>query len=260
MKRIICLALAATLLTAFQAMAWNNRGHSTVACIADRHLTDRARKNIEGFIGPHSIAYIASWMDYKRKVDPYKATHYWHTDYPTVESMKDANGNAVEPCNLAQVKNYWAELADFRSQSDSMNLISLRYLVHLLGDMHCPSHVRYYVNRHMKVMSDGKKVGFHAVWDALVLEVKYPGVSPEQLAEILDSSITPEEAAKRAEGTADDWFNQTAKAAQWGEDKIPSDKVLTCESFYNEAAEVAKRQILDAGLRLARVLNDIYDK
>ena len=66
MKKIIFTLLA--LLAAYgQAGAWGYHGHAAIAMIAERHLTDKAKANIEKCIDGHSIVYYASWLDNHRK-------------------------------------------------------------------------------------------------------------------------------------------------------------------------------------------------
>ena len=80
MKRVI-FALLFALIAASSAVAWDSRGHSTVAYLAERHLTPRAKANIERYINGKSIVYYASWMDYNRTDPPFDVTNDWPVDY-----------------------------------------------------------------------------------------------------------------------------------------------------------------------------------
>ena len=62
MKKVLLLAAALLMLQVDTASAWGRTGHDAIAYIAECHLTPRARRVIERYLG-HSIVYDASWMD-----------------------------------------------------------------------------------------------------------------------------------------------------------------------------------------------------
>ena len=59
MKKLLLLLFAAALsLSASEpARAWGREGHETIAKIAERNLTKRAKKRIEKYLGGHSVVY-----------------------------------------------------------------------------------------------------------------------------------------------------------------------------------------------------------
>ena len=72
MKRI--LLFAALFLAGMQAaFAWGEKGHATVAVLAERHLTPEARQAVTALLGC-SIVDEASWMDKHRKDKEYAYT------------------------------------------------------------------------------------------------------------------------------------------------------------------------------------------
>lgn len=240
------------------ALAWGGRGHSTIAALADRHLTDRARKNIQAYTGGRSIVYFAAWMDHNRRIAPYEETHFWHVDYNNDALRKDAEGNPAPPMCAYQANRVREEMTDFRSMSDSAVLINIKYLVHLLGDMHCPSHVNYPASR-AKIKLNGKKLALHKVWDSQVMGIMHPNLGAIEQAEMLD--IIPEkEAAEIVKGSVYDWFAESELASKRAVELVPEDKNLTVASYLLEAEPIARLQMQKAGLRLAFVLNEIFDK
>ena len=81
MKKLLLLLFAAALsLSASEpARAWGREGHETIAKIAERNLTKRAKKRIEKYLGGHSVVYYAKWMDEYRQTPEYAFTNDWHT-------------------------------------------------------------------------------------------------------------------------------------------------------------------------------------
>lgn len=69
MKKLLLLLFAAALsLSASEpARAWGREGHETIAKIAERNLTKRAKKRIEKYLGGHSVVYYAKWRDDNRQ-------------------------------------------------------------------------------------------------------------------------------------------------------------------------------------------------
>ena len=258
MKKLTFLLLF-TAVFSYCAMAWDNRGHSTIAYIAERHLTPRAKANIESYIGGRSIVYYASWMDFNRSTPPMDVTRDWHVDYWTDGHRTDADGNPQPPCSLTQVKRIVSEMSNFRELSDSLVNINIKYLVHLVGDMHCPVHIDFPTSRPMKIKIDNKTVKVHAMWDAYVLNSKHNGTSPMQLAEEFDI-LTSEQIAKVQSSTPDEWHNETVDVSKKVIDMIPESKKITYDNYFNEAIKYAEDRITVAGYRLAAILNSIFDK
>lgn len=258
MKKLNLLLLFAVAFSC-TAMAWDNRGHSTIAYIAERHLTPRAKANIESYIGGRSIVYYAAWMDFNRSTPPMDVTRDWHVDYWTNEHRTDANGNPQPPCSVSQVKRIVSDMSDFRSLSDSLVSINIKYLVHLVGDMHCPVHIDFPTSRPMKVTMEKKPVKVHAMWDAYVLNSKHNGTSPMQLAEEFDI-LSAEQIAKVQSGHPDQWHLETVEISKKVISMLPENKKVTYDNYLNEAIKYAEDRITVAGYRLAAILNSIFDK
>ena len=77
MKKLLLLLLFAGLLNTGSVFGWGREGHETIAKIAERNLTKKAKKRIEKYLGGHSIVYFAKWMDEYRHTPEYKFTNNW---------------------------------------------------------------------------------------------------------------------------------------------------------------------------------------
>lgn len=261
MKKFLLLLAVALTVSGTRAIAWDGRGHSAIAYIAERHLTPRAKANIEKYTGERSIVYYASWMDKNRHSKGYEMTHVWHVDYWTDDMRRDADGNPLPPVSVSQVKRIIEDMPDFRILDDSTVNINIKYLVHLVGDMHCPVHVDFPKSRPINVNVLGKKTRLHKLWDGGITAIKHNGMSPRMLAAELDTFDAQAIAAVQS-GTPDDWYEETTKAAGQVFALLPKDKkaVLTTDNYFNDAVAVVDTQIRNAGYRLAYILNSIFDK
>ena len=64
MKRFVLILLLSVF--AINSFAWNRLGHAVAVAVAQRHLTDEAKKNIEKYIA-YDLKQDASWMDIHRR-------------------------------------------------------------------------------------------------------------------------------------------------------------------------------------------------
>ena len=258
MKRFLITALLAITSTV-TLWAWGGQGHSTVAHIAERYMTKRAKNNVESYIGGRSIVYYASWMDYVRQFEPYVVTTNWHVDYWTDAERTDSEGKPMPPNHVRQINRIVADMKDdFRSLPDSLVTINIKFLVHLVGDMHCPVHIDFPQSRPMGYMVNGVRTRFHKMWDGAVISNKHKGCSPIQLAEEFDI-YTDEQIAQIQQGTPMDWHNENIVGARRAMEMVPADGVLTDE-YFDEAVVIAEERLTYAGYRLAAILNAIFDK
>ena len=141
MIRKLCLILFVAISQQLTS-AWNRVGHDAVAYIAECHLTPRAKANIERYLDGRSIVYYASWLDLVRMTPEYGHTYKWHGSTVTPECRyihrKSGNKDAVIASDMTIEK-----LRDHRNMTDSAVAVDIKILIHIIDDMHCPSHVSF---------------------------------------------------------------------------------------------------------------------
>ena len=261
MKKLFLLLLFAGLLNAGNAFGWGREGHETIAKIAERNLTKKAKKRIEKHLGGHSIVYFAKWMDEYRHTPEYKFTNSWHTAPVNAElryedSMFKEGGNAIYGLEMA-IEN----LKNFRNLTDSAVEVNLKYIIHLVGDMHCPAHIKYTThNMKYEVMFEDKyhkphKFNIHSVWDNEIITTSRIW-SVSEWADELDRSSNAEKQAI-VTGTPRDWFHDNAVACEVQFEWAKPDQRLG-QDFLNKAVPLVEQQIRKAGYRLAHVLNELF--
>ena len=259
MKKLLLLLFAAALsLSASEpARAWGREGHETIAKIAERNLTKRAKKRIEKYLGGHSVVYYAKWMDEYRQTPEYAFTNDWHTAPVGADLRKPGKGNAVYGLELA-IRN----LRDYRNLTDSAVAVNLKYVIHLVGDMHCPAHIKYTThNTKYDVLFEDKyhkphKYYVHHVWDNEIITTTRIWSVTEWAGE-LDRASKREKAAVQA-GTPRDWLHDSAVTCEVQFEWAKPDERLG-QDFLNKALPLVEHQIRNAGYRLAAVLNELFD-
>ena len=280
-KLVIAAVFAATLFSVQPVFAWGGWAHKLVAYIADSHLTPEAKATAEKYLGS-PIYDHASWMDRvpvwtKKRIPGWEQTSWWHMC--TVDRVgkkkfvlsdkRSSKGDGDLYPNLVQcVEN----LKNYRNLTDSAVTINLKCIIHMVGDMHCPSHIFYTefedcfsgvvngkkVRRHdqMKVYYNGEKTTSHRVWDGLSIREIWPeyGSDHEKFRVALDV-VKPKKREKMCKGTIEEWALQNAKDIRYVYDEItPGCKIDRDYLLKNQ--KLSKQQCLRASYRLAHILNE----
>lgn len=258
MKKSYLLLVIALTLCCNAAWGWGKMGHDAIARIAECHLTPKAKKNIERYLNT-SIIHYASWMDTHRFEAPYAHTSLWHTAWVDENNNYDPtrkpDGNAIKG-----IEDTMELLHDYKSLDDSTVVVSIKYLVHLVGDMHCPTHVKYPDINGFNIYVDNRKLSYHGVWDNYVLDsnVRWSAI---EFQHILDH-CSKREIREITAGSVRDWFHDCAVYCRQIYDLAQPEQHFKSpdvwEDFLNPALPIAERQILYAGYRLAAVLNELF--
>lgn len=258
MKRII-LSIFAGLLLCGPAFGWGREGHETIAKIAENHLKPSAKKKIEKYLGGHSIVYYSKWMDDYRRTPEYKHTNYWHQ--APVNGDLEYSDSLLHPTRLNALHALEQSvelLENYKDLPDSTVAVHLKYIIHIVADMHCPAHVTYTTyNQRYDVYMPGSDtpVYVHHIWDTHIIQATRFFSATEWAAEI--DRISKKEAAAISAGGPRDWLEDTARRCVVQFDWAKPDQKLD-QNFLNKAVPLIETQILYAGRRLAAVLNELF--
>lgn len=280
-----CLALV-TALCALSfptgAFAWGDEGHEIVAAIARGYLTPPVHSKVEQMLAadedtltPHDMLAESVWADRYRS--RHKESSEWHfvdieLDHPDLKtacfgfpaSAPVASEGPAHDCIVNKVSEFTQELASSATPA-AERLLALKFLLHLVGDMHQPLHD---ADNHDKggncvLLSLGgpRLVNLHSYWDTAVVEGL--GDDPQAAAETLTRRITPQNKVAWEKGDPQSWalegFDLAKTVAYTLGSKpgcVPDQAPLTLPPGYDKSArETAAIQLQKAGVRLAAVLN-----
>ena len=253
MKRALT-ALFALLLAAPAAFAWGPNGHRIVGRIAENHLTDEAARAVQCLLGPESLAQVGTWADEIRSDPAWKKADPWHfisiDDHETLETTaRNPDGDVLEA-----MQRFEAVLRDPQATLQAKRE-ALKFMVHFVGDVHQPLHVGRRADRggnQIEVMWFSDKTNLHSTWDSHLIDNEK--LSFSEFAEFIDHP-TLEELKTWQSGTYADWVRESkdlrARVYQIGDGK------LSFQYAYRNMPTV-KRRLLQAGVRLAGLLNSIY--
>ncbi|AEG49670.1 S1/P1 nuclease [Sphingobium chlorophenolicum L-1] len=249
---------ALPLLAATPVQAWGPVGHRITGAIADRNLSGAARAQVQMLLGVEDLAEAATWPD-DMKSDPAefwrKTASPWH--YVTVGegdhySPSDApkEGDAI-----TALKRFTATLRDARASVEDRRL-ALRFVVHILGDLHQPLHAGGGGDRggnDVKVTFFGQATNLHSVWDSGLIEQR--ALSYSEHAAWLSRSIAPRDTIDWSASGPATWLRESIALRKT---IYPADPDLSWDYVYRHRAELDDR-LRRGGVRIAAYLNAIFD-
>ncbi len=250
-----------------QAHAWGPEGHSIVAEIAQRRLSSTALAEVKRILGGEiSMASVASWADDVRyAVHP--ESYNWHfVDIPLADSKYDpvsqCAANAQGDCAIAEIDRAEHEITCASGALQRRD--SLRYLIHIVGDLHQPFHtvadntgengltVTVKFGGLIKSPPKAPADNLHAVWDSTIIkQTTYAWGSYVDRLEG-DWLLKHPEASETLDPVA--WTLEAHTSAQQMTAGLVNGAVLE-NDYYTKALPVVDEQLGRAGLRLAAVLN-----
>lgn len=233
--------------------AWGNRGHAYVAEVAFKYLDAQTKKNVVYYLDGMSIEEAANWMDAIKSDDANNHMKRWH--YINIE--KGATEMPKNENVVSMINQTLSELDAKNNLTREEIKLRILYLFHLIGDLHQPLHVGYASDRggnDIKLAFTNRgDSNLHSVWDSGIIEstnmmltdiLKMNTYTPEQLDEIKKINVFV-------------WAGQSRSYLK-NAYKINDTKI---NNFYvNENAKIIKSQLLNAGIRLAAVLEKYFGK
>jgi hypothetical protein len=204
--RALGLAVAFQLCVAFSsagpAVAWGNVAHRAIASLAEGQLTPEAGKEVKRLLtleGAAGLADVVMWADQIRRLGvPGSPEH--DVPIPFDAAGYDAARDCQNFCIVRAVPFYLAILAD-RTKPDAERLEALKYVIHLVGDIHQPLHTSQDGGGQL-VAWDTKVVYLHILWDVTIVSATYP--TPDLLA----GAIAKRAASPASCGTPEQWANE----------------------------------------------------
>jgi hypothetical protein len=281
-KPLLALAVAAALIGS-QARAWGDLGHEVTALIAYRHLVPTARAALDAVLASDTdpltagdFASRATWADKYRIA--HRETAAWHfvdiqIDQPDLKDAcfgfpisppgQWASQGPAQDCVVNKIDQFAAELKS-PSTTPPERMLALKFLIHLMGDLHQPLHAADHHDRGGNCISlsppQGAQNNLHAYWDVGVVSAL--GQSAAQIAEQLDSRLSAADIDAWTQGTPQSWAMDTFEIGR--RDVYALASMPTCQSggsvalspaYLAQAEKDAVTQLLKAAVRLAAVLN-----
>ena len=266
------------------SFAWGPTGHRVVGEIAEKYLTRKAKRKIKKILDGHSFSRVSNWPD-KIKSDPtnYRHTYVWHyMKWPT--NQRDYDPNSYGSLMKALEEN----LKVFRNSKEpkAKRSFALKFLVHLVGDLHQPLHVGNGLDQggnKCRVFFHRKETNLHQLWDEKMIE--FTRLSYTEMTNYID--VFDKKSLKEMQkGTFLDWAKEskelrnsvyppevvplTGAAKKTAAEKelksycnpdqnIQDDIIPRLSYDYSyKFMPIVEKRIRQAGIRLAKLINDSF--
>lgn len=290
--RLILIACLLSLVPA-RAGAWGIEGHRIVARIASHHLTKRTQAAINKILSldkndpkqcrnikslEEKLACVSTWADEAKT----PATGPFHfTDIPLDGGQFNAQRDCpAKGCSISALDNFRNDLRNSKTDP-AQRAIALKFIVHLIGDLHQPLHnaqdrdrdfnsVENTTQNHDKLKGDGSSdiggnakpvkwfeevttpfgcFNLHTVWDEGIIEHVNP--DDASYASKLDMAFNPKtkaaEIAQIQSGDIVAWANEALQLAIDHAYKLPApeatDAVCEVEVIVGKGKNAKRKKV-----------------
>lgn len=276
---LIAGLFSAFILTCFSnsAFAWGGDGHRIVAAIAFKLLPPEKAAKLDsllrrsivdrGFIDAASYAdEVIRGEDHSNKFSP------WHyVDWEDTSS--DYLDSFCKPDCIIRELPQQIQTAKTAADTDE-KAIALSWILHLVGDLHQPLHVSdrhdrggnefIVLYRHHKTCRKSStenkraKVELHSVWDTCLVVELENGDEPQKFADRLRGNRATWQGDAAADGDLMQWAKETHTLAHSVAYSNLQNGADLGDTYVDAATPVVRDQLLKAGLRLARILDENF--
>jgi len=257
-KSIILLTGLFLYVNCIPVFGWGTKGHNIITGIAETHLSRKAQREVRKLLDGHSMIYFSMWMDEIRSDTTYAYTNTWHyanvDEGHTYETMnKEPLGDVITATELSinQLKN--------KNLPDSVRSMYLKFLIHLVGDLHCPMHAGRLSDRggnDFAVRWREANTNLHSYWDSSVIEDARNWSSIEW-SSYIDKTMSKRQRQTIQAGKPLDWFAETVAHAADIYNNTTVNETLTV-AHARKYIPLLEEQFMKAGYRLAGLLNEIF--
>ncbi|HMU53971.1 MAG TPA: S1/P1 nuclease [Nitrospira sp.] len=318
--RLFLLWIVALLVGSHDASAWESLGHEAIADAAQEHLSPETTKAIAQILGhgttlpSHALARASTWPDQIRDLQRHGAAAsklaehevkeaqafnaafpdnaQWHfvnlplgsAHYPDDADLDDLLTPFTNPHDIVQMLNVCIEtLETVGDVTPWTKAQALRWLIHLVGDIHQPLHVTtgYYRTAHQDLpnpvlienphdagqvgvlgdrggndllFSDSARDNLHALWDSCLVK-SLAGIracgqtpAPEDVARLVHLIVQRMRLASasdyRPSGEHFSW------AAHWATDSLKTARESKAYKFARRNGIVRDSHLADASIRM----------
>mgnify|MGYP006076419059 FL=1 len=239
-----------------ETVFWGQNGHRATGKIAENHLNKKAKKRIDKLLKGQSLAFVSTYADEIKSDSAYRKYYSWHyVNMDLEESYADATKNPKG--DIVTGINKCIEVLKDNNSSEEDKSFHLKMLVHFVGDLHQPMHIGQKEDKGgnaIQVEWFGKETNLHAVWDTKMIENW--NMSYLELADNA-KDVSKKQIAAIEAGTLIEWVDETHeltkkiyKSAEVGEN-------LRYRYSYDYFG-IVRDQLQIGGIRLAKILNDIF--
>lgn len=256
MKYISGVLLLLACIFSNTAWGWGQTGHRITGQIAEQWLSAETKEAIGRILGPESLAEASTYPDdmrsspdefWQKTANPYHfvtladGQHYHDKDCPP-------EGDSVSALK------HFTKILQHDDSSIADKQLALRFIVHLIGDLHQPLHVSS-----AKVKDKGgnavpvtffkRQTNLHKVWDSDLIDQQQ--LSFSEYASWLNARITEQQYQQWSSADHRQWIGESAGLR---DGVYPLSPELGWDYLYQHNPTM-KLRLQQAGVRIAAYLN-----
>ena len=272
--RRIAASLLLAGIAAATVHAWSPQGHRLVALLATNHLTPTARQNVSWLLGRASLADVAVWADQYPGNNQTSSWHYVNIPLDATNYDRDRDcpgqprvsagdrGDRRHDCVVDRILYNQERLAN-PSLDRADRAIALKFLVHLIGDLHQPFHALGVERGGNGILvsafgsttcshDDGTPYpcNLHGVWDTALIAHRRLG--DRQYIAALERQIQERGLDAMETGSPAQWAMESHALAKVA--LLPAQGAVD-EAYFRAQIAVVDERLALGGLRLAAWLN-----
>jgi hypothetical protein len=240
-------------------MSWGVVGHRAIGELANNHLSKKSKVAVKNLLGSESLAMVSTYPDEIRNYKQFEYTSPWHyVNLPaglTFEEFSKQLKSMEKPNIYKAILTCVADLKN-PTKTKEEKVFAMKFLVHLVGDIHQPMHTGHSEDsggNAIKVKLMRRESNLHGLWDSGLID--YAGLSYKELAASCDVLSKSEKK---------EW--QDDDVAKWAFESYQITAQLYAEAaanpefdydYYPKHADIIKKRLSQAGIRLAYLINQI---
>lgn len=255
MQKIIVGVLVATF--SVNVLAWGQLGHRVTGAIAQQHLTAQAQAAVTALLPNEDLAEASTYPDEMRS----SPEEFWQKEagpfhYVTVpEGQTYAQvGPPEQGDGISALKMFTATIKDSKaSQADKQ--LALRFIVHIIGDLHQPLHAGNGTDRggnDVKVNFFWQDSNLHRVWDSELLGQRE--LSYTEWTARLNRKISQQDISAWSDIDPQVWVSESVKIR---DEIYPQEEKISWDYLYNHLPQ-AQERLKMGGIRIATYLNALF--
>ncbi len=243
--------------TSFQALSWGQVGHRVTGAIAEQYLTPEAQRAIGQLLINEDLAEASTHAD-EMKANPSKfwkkTAKPWH--YVNVFDGKRYSDVAPPPeGNAVTALEMFSRQLKSQQSSFTQKQLALRFIVHIIGDLHQPFHAGNGKDRggnDVKLKFFWEDSNLHRVWDSgLIDRQKW---SYTEWTKILSRKISEQQVKEWSVIDPKVWIAESAKLRA---NLYPDSDTLSWDYQYQNLP-IVKERLQMGGVRIAAYLNALF--
>jgi S1/P1 Nuclease len=259
-----------------ELMAWGPTGHRAVGEVAQQFLNKNSKAKVHKILNGQSMAQVSTWADeIKSDPDHYSHTFNWHyTDWKNEDDHHDESASSGKL--MKAIQDQLAVLKDKKS-SQELKSSSLKFLIHLVGDLHQPLHVGNGIDKggnNCLISFHGQEMSLHQLWDEGM--INFTQLSYSELTQFVKEGRSNQDIDSWSEGSPVQWAKESKELREFIYPQ--NDKMVHLKSTSQDYCRPSKsgqavsapklgyeysfkfmplieKRIFQAGLRLAALIN-----